>query len=372
MFIERIIRTEQISILEIVKYALSFWKLPLICITFFLLIDFILFLSPKEESFISESTIVSDNGSFQKMNLDSDLLDLIPQSFSNQSGKLDVGSFPAVFEYYPFLLNLLEETIYSEKLGEFVTLSDYLLAIHQPTSMDIIYGKINSIFSKFLSLFETKDSYLSSKDDEPKENVDEKLNEISPTQASLMVLLREHIRIENKMGSVVIETELPEPKTSTRLNNLVLSKLVEEVTRLRTARQNRNVNLIKIQLDSVRKIYNKSQLRLAEFLDGNKGNNSAYVNSKLQSLNSEFSLQSGIYSKVYGEYESAKIELIQNSPFFEVIQPAYVPFVFKESKIISLRKSILFGTAFGFLIAVGYTALLIFINIKERLKEINI
>ena len=56
-----------------------------------------------------------------------------------------------------------------------------------------------------------------------------------------------------------------QPKVSTRLNKIVIEKLVEEVTRIKTAKQQRDVELIKVQLDAAKVNFLKSQNVLAIF-----------------------------------------------------------------------------------------------------------
>lgn len=370
LFIQRVIRTEQISVLEAIKYFLSFWKLIIYSGIFFLIIGFVQNLLPSNFEYTSEAILLSDQGNPSSIDFDNEIVDFIAPSIQQSSGNLGIETFPVVLDYYPFLLSLLEEKILSERLGGYVSLEDYLNEINKPTKTEIILGKLRGLPSRFITLFQNKDT-----NSEPTANniVLDTLNEISQSKLGLMDYLLDQMEIKNTAKGLSIITKMPEAKVSTRFNNLLLEKLVEEIIKLKTARQIRNLNLIQKQYESAKLNFESTQKELALYRDENKGNNSAYALSKLDRINSEYSLHYNLYSTLASKYELAKIELIENTPFFEVVEPAFVPFENESGfKIVFSFKYFIFGIFFSLLVIIFYTAFLIINLLSQKVGEINL
>ena len=373
LFIERVIQTEQISVLEAIKYVLSFWKVVLIFAVIIGASSLLSVFKKVPETYTSKSVVIPDGGAPPKMDFGGELADLISQQAQPVGGGLGIESFPGIIENYPFLLGMLDEEILSESYGDYVTIGDYMAGLNQSNRFDQFMARLRNIPNKFLELFESKSSEIDTTAVLKSMPVDT-LKVVTQNQLGLMQILSTHIKVEG-MNAITIETVMPEPKVSTRLNNLVLEKLVEEVTRLRTAKQQRNLVLIKSQLDTVKRNFELSQENLAEFRDANKGNTSASFQTALERLTSEYNLYFGIYSSIATEYELAKIELIENTPFYDVIEPAYVPLLPDNSSgfsLSSLIKSAIIGIALGIVFVVLYTGILILKLLNQKLKETNI
>lgn len=369
-FIQRVIKSEQISVLEAIKYSLTFWKLfPLLGGIFFVL-GLFLNLGLSDKVYTSESILISDESSPQLLVSD-ELANFISQPIKMSSSNLGIQTFPVLVEYYPFLLSLLQEKILFERLGGYVTLREYLAEINKPSNLDILISRIRNIPDNFFGLFRAKNNDNTQFEESLIFN--DTLNSISAPDRGYMSYLSEQIVIEGRGGTLSIITKSPEAKISTRLNNLILDKLVNEVSRLKTARQTRNLHLIEKQLEVAKSNFESSQNKLANFRDENKGNNSAYVLSELDRLNSEYSLKFDIYSNLASKYELTKVELIENTPFFEVVEPAYVPYEIKDVfDLAPLIKNFIYGVLFAILLIPAYTGILVLLVLSERVRELDL
>jgi len=372
LFVQRVIQTEQISVLEAIKFFLSFWRIVVGFAIVFLIASFIISLYPRPESYTSTSVVIPDGGAPPKQSVGSELEDLIQQQVQS-SGDLGVESFPGIIENYPFLLNLIDEKILSEKYGGYIELGEYVSKMNQPSSLDNLIGKVRGLPDRFLGLFKPDEDPSAGPIVTNNMPIDT-LKVVTLRQLGLMSLLSEQIKVEGN-NSITIETEMPEAKVSTRLNSLVFEKLVEEVTRIKTAKQQRDLSLIGDQLDTAKTNFEISQNNLAKFRDTNKGNNSAAAQTELERLTTEYNLYFTLYSSLATEYELAKIELIQNIPFYDVIEPAYVPLLPNNAggvSISALIKSVLIGIALGIVFIVIYSGLLILRLLNDKLKETNL
>lgn len=369
-FIAHVIETEQISALQVIKYLLSFWRWVVVAALVFAVLGIIVSSKKGPESYISTSVIIPDGGAPPSPTAVEGLQDLL-QPKSPMAGGLGIESFPGIMENYPFLLRLLDEQIISEKYSDYIRLGDYIAAIDNSTALTRAMSKVTSLPNRFLQLFEGVEEMTIST--EGKQTPVDTLNIVTNEQKTLMNTLSNLVRVEGE-NAITIETEMPEAKVSTRLNNLVLEKLVEEVTRIKTAKQQRNLTLIRKQLDTARQNFEKSQEVLAAFRDANKGSNSAVVQSTLERLSSDYSLYFSIYSSLATEYELAKIELIESTPFYDVFEPAYVPEEAEASgfSLMTIVKYLIIGVGLGVILAIVYTFLVLFILFKSKIEELDL
>jgi hypothetical protein len=372
-FVSRVIQTEKISVIEAFRYFFSFWRLILVSGLMFLLIGFSVSIEKKPESYTSISVIIPGGSPPPKLAENTDLDGLILSQIVSSSKDFGIESFPAIIENYPFLLGLLDEKILSEKYGGYLTLAEYVSRMNELSSFDVFLNKIKNIPTVFFDFFD------SNKSSNSKEVFNEKMPTdslivISSDKFTLMDLLLKQIIVEGN-NPITIKTVMPEAKVSTRLNNLVYKKLVEEVTRIKTSKLQRDLSLNKIQLEEAKINFINSQRKLADFRDANKGNNSAYIQSNLERLNTEFSLYASIYSSLATEYELSKLEIVESTPYFDFAEPAFVPFLPDSSSIVNfnlLVKFLILGIGLGIFYVFIYTIILVLQVLRKRINEHNL
>lgn len=368
-FIQGIIETESISVLQFLRYLLSFWKQVVFFLLVFLILGVISATSKGPLTYTTSSLIIPEGGAPPKPSIGGELSDLLKESAAPINGNLGVTSFPGIMENTPFLLEILNEEIISEKYKGYVPLKVYLEDLDLASPFSKLVGQIKTLPARFIELFEKKQSdNVGGSDGEAFVTLDT-LKQITEKELSLIGILSNVVTVEGE-NSITIETTMPEAKVSTRLNNLILDKLVEEVTRIKTAKQQRNLKLIKEQLDTARINFEQSQLKLASFRDANKGSNSAVFQSTLERLDSDYKLYFNIYSSLAAEYELAKIDLIKETPFYEVFEPAYVPNDIKSGFSLGpLIKNLAIGFVLGVLFLVIQTLLILFSIFKTQLSK---
>ena len=368
-FIHKTIETEEISVLGIIKYLLSFWKTVVILAIVFLIFGFFQ-ANNSEEFYTAKSVIIPEGGGPPVPQAALGLEAFIPPSAPSNSSSMGIEAFSGIMENTPVLINMLDEPILSEQHGGYIPLSDYLIKIQTTSFIGSTISKIKNLPNRFIALFERQDD--STSDDEFNNIPTDTLMMLTPEQISLMGQLRARIKIEGS-NPVTIVTEMPTAKLSARLNNLVLASLVEETIDIRTGKQQRDLKLVKMQLDSAKINFKESQLALAIFRDQNFGANSAAANTTLENLSTNYSLYSGIYMELASKVELMKIELLKNTPFYNVFEPAYVPLTPTGGfNISSVVRYLAFGIIFGILWAIAYTALVIFGILKTKLEVITL
>lgn len=355
-FISQVIQTEKISVFEAFKYLFSFWRLILVSGIIFLIVGFIFSIEKKPESYTSISVIIPGGSPPPKLAENTDLEGLILDQMVFSSKELGIESFPGIIENYPFLLNLLNEKIFSEKYSGYLTVGEYLSKMNEVSTFDSFFNKFKNIPNVVLSFFVFNDSSNSIEVMNDKINVDT-LTVIPLEKFALMDLLLDRVIVEGN-NPVTIKTVMPEAKVSTRLNSLVYRMLVNEVTRIKTAKLQRDLSLNKIQLDEAKSNFITSQRKLADFSDSNKGNNSVNIQSVLNRLNTEYSIYASIYTTLANKFELSKLEIVTNTPYFNIVEPAYVPLFPDDSSMVNfgtLWKSLFFGIVLAIFFIIFYT-----------------
>ena len=368
-FIHKTIETEEVSVLGIIKYLLSFWKIVAILGFVFLILGFIQ-ANNYTEYYSSKSVIIPGGGAPPPPQTAMGLEAFMMPQVASTTSSIGIESFAGIMESSPFLIDMLDEPILSEQHGGYLPLSDYLKLIQPKTGViGTAVSKIKDLPNRFFEFFERKDESTSDMDPNAAKIPTDTLSTLTMEQISLMSLLKARIRIEGS-NPVTIETDMPTAKLSTRLNNLVLEKLVEKTVEIRTGKQQRDLMLVKKQLDTARTNFKESQLALAKFQDQNFGVKLAVANTNLENLSTNYGLYSGIYAELASKVELMKIDLLENTPFYNVFEPAYVPLTpIGSFSISSVIRYVIFGIIFGILWAIGYTALVIFGILRKKIDE---
>jgi hypothetical protein len=370
LFIRGVIDTEQISVLEIIKYLLSFWKVIVVLAIIYGLLGYI-----KAKSspifYTSETVIIPDGGAPPKASVGGleDLLQAVPAAAA--AGSVGITSFPGIAESTPFLRRMLNDSIFSEQHQAYLKLGDYLEELNpKPNIIDRVKAPISSLQNKFWALFESKEepAVVSNQ----KRIVVDTLERLSLYELSLMGNLTGRIKIDG-LASITISTDLPDAQMSTRLNNLVLKNLVSEITKIKTAKQRRDLSYLQKKLDTAKVNFDASQLAVAKFNDENRGATTSLFSVTLSKLNADYNLFLTIYSNLAAEMESTKIDLLINTPFYSVFEPAYVPEIPSGGFSVSLViRNILIGIVLGVLWGIIYTSYVIFTLLTSKLKSIEL
>ena len=251
-----------------------------------------------------------------------------------------------------FSLKLLDEEIIDSNLDKF-TVKEYLL----PKESLLNFDPIGFIKKYTIGLF------LKSQTNSINSDVLDKYNFISSVDYSLLSDLRNKFTIElnAKEGFVKVLATDKNPFISTQLVELVTESLQSKIIEIRTNKIKARLEFSKEQYDLKQKEFNLLVNKLAEFKDSNKNISTAIFLSKLQKLESEYSLQQNILMTLASEYHNNKIKLNKDTPIFSVLDEVSVPTVKSKPD----KTVIIF--IFMFL---GLTLSTVFILAKDNINDI--
>ena len=240
-----------------------------------------------------------------------------------------------------FSINLLSEQLMNLE-GDSLTIKEYLLK--DAGSFNLIrfikkytIGLFSSNSSESASINPALDAY----------------NFISLEDFGMIKSLREKFSIElnDKEGYIKVIASDQDAFVSTQLVSLVTKNLQSRIIALRTNKIKERLDYSKEQYDLKRSEFESLQNRVARFKDSNKNISTAKFLSRLERLQSEYTLQESILTNLAGEYNNNKIKLNKNTPIFSVIDEVYVP---NERSAPKRSMIVIIWVFLGLVLAVGY------------------
>ena len=178
-------------------------------------------------------------------------------------------------------------------------------------------------------------------------------NFVSAEDFKMIKSLREKFSIElnDKEGYIKVIANDENAFISSQLVSLVTKNLQSRIIDLRTKKIKERLDYSKEQYDLKRTEFENLQNKVARFKDSNKNISTAMFLSRLEKLQSEYTLQQNILMTLANEYNQNKIKLNKDTPIFSVIDEVFVPNERSEPK----RSLIVIVWVFiGFVLVVGY------------------
>ena len=159
------------------------------------------------------------------------------------------------------------------------------------------------------------------------------------------------IELNDKEGYIKVIASDQDAFVSTQLVSLVTKNLQSRIIALRTNKIKERLDYSKEQYDLKRSEFESLQNRVARFKDSNKNISTAKFLSRLERLQSEYTLQESILTNLAGVYNNNKIKLNKNTPIFSVIDEVYVP---NERSAPKRSMIVIIWVFLGLVLAVGY------------------
>ncbi|MVM39575.1 lipopolysaccharide biosynthesis protein [Spirosoma sp. HMF3257] len=161
--------------------------------------------------------------------------------------------------------------------------------------------------------------------------------------------------MDKKSGIITINAQMPDPIVVATVASQAMDYLAKYVTHYRTEKSRKQVDFLKQQISDARSRYETAEFALSSYRDRNR---SIYLNTakiEEQRLQADYLLAQTVYTDLSKQLEQARIKVQEESPVFQILEPARVP----------LRKSGPKRTA----IVVGFTVAGVIIGIAVALMR---
>ena len=266
--------------------------------------------------------------------------------------------YPKIVESYSFQKELMQSSIYVEKLNSAVSFEKYYTEIHNPSVLNFVKKYTLELPRLILKSLKRKKETPSSD-----ENI---FHTISETDKEMMKLLQEQLRVnvDEKQGFVSISASMPEGLQAAQMvlsaQNILQRKVIDH--KLKKAEE--DLGFIEERYNEKKKAFEQAQGNLAKYRDANKNVNTATAKTEAERLESEYQLAFSVYSELAKQVETQKIQVKENTPVFAVLQDAVVPLEKSNtSKIMTLAIWSFLGLFLGVAITFAKTFIA---DIKEK------
>lgn len=221
--------------------------------------------------------------------------------------------YPDIIKSIPLSLYLLKQSVLPIDAKKTETLEDYFIANERKGFIGFISGFFREPAEK-----QERDHILT------QPNLPLKLTQ---QQERLCKIINERVlaEMDKKSGIITITAEMPDPIISATVARQTLDYLTNYVTSYRTGKARKQVQFLADQVKGARQRYELSELELSAYRDKNRN---VFLNTakiEEQRMQADYLLAQGVYSDLSKQLEQAKIKVEEESPVFQVLEPARVP-----------------------------------------------
>ena len=239
-------------------------------------------------------------------------------SLEASSEALNVSLFPEIIKSTPFILEMLEIKIRTEKNDSLINLSNYIKDLKSPW-----WNTVLGLPSKILTSIKKASST------EFQEQEKEKSNPLylTPDEYGNIQLLKTCLNAETdkKTNITLITVTLQDPVTAAITADSAMAKLQTYITEYRAKKATEDCIYLKRLYDERKKEYHIAQKNYASFSDANRNIIQQMVQSETERLRNEKDLAYQVYSQIATQLQIAQAKVQEAKPVFAVVEPATVP-----------------------------------------------
>ncbi|MEP1094968.1 MAG: Wzz/FepE/Etk N-terminal domain-containing protein [Cyclobacteriaceae bacterium] len=276
---------------------------------------------------------------------------------SGEGGSLTPELYPQIVKSVPFLLTLIHQPIYFEKIDSITSSYVFLSEIDKPSLLARISEYTIGLPRKIKTL-------LRSSDDASNLKIEDSMIRLSRGDSRILDNFKSRVTVsvDSETGIVAVSTEMPDAFSAAKIANILVKNLTEQITNYKTQKSKSNLEFTEERYIEAEGRYNSKQRQLAQFTDRNKNITSSLVQTEYQRLQNDFNIAFEVYKGLATQLEQDKIKVKQETPIFTVLEPVVIPFDKAKPK----RTLIVIAfTAFGAFIAL---VVIVFKNLYVRDK----
>ncbi len=358
-------KDSEIDLIDIAKKIWSGRKIIIkSMIVFFVLGIFIVIFSPKE--YKSEITLVVETSASG-----SGMSGLLQQfgglagiNLNNTTNKeaLVPDLYPEVIKSTPFLLEILKQKVLESKHDSTITVAQYIDRHTRLSISEFVMKNTIGLPGRIIKLIRGDNDNIINKK-LPVVSSDSAINlsvdpiSITKKQSDIIETLAECINTEQdfkKSNKFIIRVEMQDPLVVAQVTSSVVKNLTKYIIEYRTKKAKTDLNFVEKSTFQAESNYLEAQQKLAVYKDRNKNVILSSVQVEEEKLQSEFDLAFSVYSALAKQLEQAKIKVQEETPVFNVMDPAQVPLKKSKPKTISILFTMFFlGGVIGVLIIFG-------------------
>lgn len=234
------------------------------------------------------------------------------------------------YEYAKRMKPTIGDYIKAYTIGLPVTLSN-MISPPSPSNIDAILASNDVPSESKESAFIVQDSY----------------------ERKAISLLLSMLRVENdgSIEAINVSATCEVPEQAAVLASSALDILQEIVTEYKTKRSSLALKFIEERYQLVSEDYEKIRKRFYTYKDSHRNMIDERVDVEYQQLSDQYELTYGVLKTIANQMEEAKLNVMEETPVFTVLQPAILP----SSKYApNITKYMLVGILLGLFLSVGW------------------
>lgn len=227
---------------------------------------------------------------------------------------LNVSLFPEIIKSTPFLLEILNIKVHTQKDSSSISLSEYIETQKKPWWNSI---SLSNIFS--LSKPNSKSDKTLSKNINP-------FYLPSPIHAQIK-LLQTLLKAEtdNKTNITQITVIFQDPVVAAIIADSTVTKLQSYITEYRVKKAIEDYHYLSKLYNERKNEYYLAQKNYASFSDANRNIIQQVTKSEIERLQNEMNLAYQVYSQVATQLQIAKAKIQEDKPVFAIVEPSFIP-----------------------------------------------
>ncbi|MFN8353460.1 MAG: Wzz/FepE/Etk N-terminal domain-containing protein [Spirosomataceae bacterium] len=222
--------------------------------------------------------------------------------------------YPNVLQSTPFVLFMMKQTVEPSEFQRKMTVYDYLTEKGNQQSSFSVIGWLYSLFQR-----KTENT--------PAVGADGSMIRLTKEQSDMVEQLQERIQasIDKKTGIITIYVKMPDPLIAATITKISTDYLTNYVTEYRTNKTKKELALLTSQTNEAKKRYEQSQYNLSARKDQNLNIVMNVAMDRIEKLKYDRDLAYSIYSELSRKLEELRIQLREETPVFQVLDPPVVP-----------------------------------------------
>lgn len=322
---EKIIQEDEIDLVEVAKTIWSNRKFVLKIAGMFAVISLVIaFTSPIEYEASCKLLPESENSKMSKLGGLAGLAGLagvdIGSMGAGGAGAITPQLYPEIVGSFPFVMEVINDTIYFEQKNINTTPFYYFKEIQKPPFFGYVLkytiglpGVIKDAFSK--------------KDTESENPKSSEFIRLTKEEWSLLEGFKDRIEVEMNPETNIIEVtvEMPDPYAAAQLAKKIEVMITEAVIKYKTDKALKNLEFIQKTYNESKTDFEAVQLKLASAMDRNQNINSITGQIELKRIKHEHDIAFGVFKGLSSQVEQAKIKLKEETPVFTVLEPVKIP-----------------------------------------------
>ncbi|GAB5524336.1 MAG: hypothetical protein Roseis2KO_22080 [Roseivirga sp.] len=242
------------------------------------------------------------------------------ESLGSNDGLIPPGLYRKIAESIPFKRELLQTKLDMQGFNESLTYKEYYINHYSPGVSGLLIENTVGLPSKIYE-------YIKGDEENYSINNAHGIVSISEDEKDLFELIDKqlNIKIDDAFGHIAMTFEMPERLAAAQMARQALKLLQEYIVAYKIEKASAKLKFIEERYAEKEKDFLMKQGELNALLDQNIRLSTASSKAKIDKVQREHDLAFNVFSQLANQLELQKIETLEDTPVFTIINPVSIP-----------------------------------------------